>query len=159
MKKSKVPVMCIVSMILILVAIFFGGYWLASNAMTAKTISREVTLPDAKEFPEIEWPAYGIATKLPVPDWSNKGEFLIETETRVWVYIGYTTYDDFENYVEACKDLGYTENTYSKTGIMYYGENDKGYGVNVHYNEYEHYVSIDAMVDGPGYRTRTHLGE
>lgn len=109
------------------------------------------TIPDATDFPEIEWPTFGFATRLPTPDWSNRGEIVYSTERDIHIHIGYSTLEDFENYVEACKELGYTENTYSVPGITYYGENAEGNAAHLHYNQYEHYVTIIGKLDGASY--------
>lgn len=111
----------------------------------ATTIPTEETLPDipdAKEFPEMEWPTFGAATKIPVPDWSNYGEILIDSETGFWAQIGYSTLDDYRAYVKACQEMGYIENYYNVAGYMYYGENADGYAVQLTYNQYDHYISI-----------------
>lgn len=117
---------------------------------TAAATEPKETLPDipnAKEFPEIEWPTFGAATKIPVPDWSNHGEILIDSETGFWGQIGYTTLDDYTAYVKACQELGYIEDYYNVAGYMYYGANADGYAVQLTYNQYDHYVAIQVTHD------------
>lgn len=114
------------------------------------TVSTEETLPDipnAKEFPEIEWPTFGAATKIPTPDWSNHGEILIDSETGFWGQIGYSTLDNYTAYVKACQEAGYIEDYYNVAGYMYYGANTDGYAVQLTYNQYEHYVAIQVTHD------------
>lgn len=104
-------------------------------------------IPGAKEFHEIDWPTFGAATKIPVPDWSTWGTILIDSETSFWVQIGYSTLDNYNAYVEACKEMGYVEDYYNVAGYMYYGANADGYAVQLTYNEYDHYVGIQVTHD------------
>lgn len=99
-------------------------------------------IPNAKEFPEIEWPTFGIVTKIPEPTWSNHGEILTDSELNHWSEIGYATVNDFEEYVNACQDSGFTVNSYYEKGYMYYAENEDGEVLQLTYNQYDHYVGI-----------------
>lgn len=99
-------------------------------------------VPNAKEFPEFEWPTFGAATKVPAPDWSNYGEILIDSEIGFWGQVGYTTLDDYDVYVKACQEAGYIEDYYSVAGYFYYGANADGYAVQLTYNQYDHYLAI-----------------
>lgn len=106
------------------------------------------------EYPEYEWPKYGIATKLPTPDWSNNGAIYIGSENRIWIYVGYATFDIFEEYAKQCEDLGFNKNTYmSRNGLVpyFYAENEKGYAVKVSYITTDHTLSIDASYDSSDY--------
>lgn len=112
------------------------------------------TIPDAKGFPEIEWPTFGFAAELPIPDWSNKGEILIDSETKTWIHVGNSTFENFTDYIEACEKIGYAEESYlCKTGIVpiYYAENAEGSGIKIQYNTLEHYLSIDGCADATTY--------
>lgn len=102
------------------------------------TASNAIEMPDADEYPEVEWPTYGFATKLPTPDWSNNGEIFCSYEAYTKFVVGYTTLEDFENYTEACKKFGYTmigDSSDDVKGYRYYAENDKGYGVLLQYEQ------------------------
>lgn len=99
-------------------------------------------IPDAKEFPEFEWPTFGASTKVPAPEWSNYGEILVDSEITFWGQVGYTTLEDYNAYVKACQDAGYIEDYYNVAGYIYYGANADGYGVQLTYNQYEHYMAI-----------------
>lgn len=99
-------------------------------------------IPDAKEYPEFEWPTFGAVTRIPVADWSSKGQILADSENTFWVQVGYSTQDDYNDYVKACQDAGFTEDYYNVAGYMYYGANADGYFVQLTYNEYDHYVAI-----------------
>lgn len=99
-------------------------------------------IPDAKEFPEFEWPTFGASTKVPTPEWSNYGEILVDSEITFWGQVGYTTLEDYNAYVKACQNAGYIEDYYNVAGYIYYGANADGYGVQLTYNQYEHYMAI-----------------
>lgn len=99
-------------------------------------------VPNAKEFPEFEWPTFGAATKVPTPDWSHYGDILIDSEIGFWGQVGYTTLDDYTVYVKACQEAGYTEDYYSVSGYFYYGANEDGYAVQLTYNQYDHYLAV-----------------
>lgn len=113
-----------------------------AEVTTTPTEEMISNIPNAKEFPEMDWPTFGAATKIPTPEWSNHGEILIDSETGLWVQVGYSTLDDYRDYMKACQDAGYIENYYNVAGYMYYGENADGYAVQLTYNQYDHYISI-----------------
>lgn len=104
-------------------------------------------IPNAKEFPEIAWPTFGIATKIPTPDWSNHGEILADSEVLFWSQIGYSTLDNFNNYVKACQDAGYTEDYYSMPSYFYYGADSEGRAIQLTYNQLDHYIAIQVTID------------
>lgn len=115
-------------------------------------ISVEDTFPDAKEFPEIEWPTFGAATKVPTPTWSNRGEFLgtSESESYLWVQVGYSSLNDFSNYIKLCQDWGYTENAYIDYDCLtpiYYGEDESGCAIQLTYNTFDYYMAIQYTAD------------
>ena len=104
----------------------------------------DTSIPDAKEYDVITWPAFGIATKIPMPTWSDRGVFYgSETsETQFWAEIGYTTLDDYNSYIKACQDYGYIKNAYEDPDYMYWGENEDGYGIQLTYIPWSRYVGI-----------------
>lgn len=56
--------------------------------------------------------------------------------------VGYSTVDEFNDYVKACQDAGYTNNCYSEPGYFYYGTDSDGYAVQLTYNQCDHYITI-----------------
>lgn len=134
----------IVSIILCLVMSFVGC---TNSVIDIFTESTTPIIQNDKEFPEIEWPTFGAATKIPIPTWSNYGEILVDSETEFWCQIRYSTLDDYENYVNACQEAGYIDDQYNDDGYMYYGSNDDNYGVQLTYNKYDHYVAIQVTND------------
>ncbi len=104
-------------------------------------------IPDAAYFDIIDWPTFGAATKVPAPDWSNRGTIYLDSETGFWCEVGYSTLEDYKSYVKACQDLGFVNDYYSVANYIYYGANDENYAVQIGYNEYDHYVSIQVTAD------------
>lgn len=119
----------------------------STSPTEAATEPATESLPNAKEFPEITWPTFGAATKIPTPDWSSNGKILADSETTLWVQVGYSTLDDFNNYVKACQDAGYTEDYYNVPGYIYYGADSDNYAVLLTYNEYDHYIAIQVTAN------------
>lgn len=118
---------------------------------TEQSTEMDSFFDDAKEYDEFEWPDSKItlSSKVPVPDWSNKGNILSNSESSCWIEVGYACREDFESYIEKCKDLGYTENTYESNGIVpiYFADNGEGIGVQVSYNTIDKFISIQVTPD------------
>ena len=110
-------------------------------------------IPDAKEYDVIIWPTFGIATKIPMPTWSDRGVFYSSetSETLLWAEIGYTTIDDYRNYVEACKAYGYDKNIHEEIDSVYYAENEEGYAVDLLYVPWSKYIGIQATSNAEGW--------
>lgn len=122
---------------------------ISTESEVSEPISEEVTaeetipdIPGAKDFDTFEWPTFGAVTRIPVADWSDRGLILADSENTFWVQVGYSTQDNYDDYVKACQDAGFTEDYYNVAGYMYYGANADGYFVQLTYNEYDHYVAI-----------------
>lgn len=104
-------------------------------------------IPNAKGFPEMSWPTFGAATKIPAPDWSSNGEILVDSEITFWVQVGYSTVDNYNDYMKACQEAGFTKDYYSIANYMYYGANSDGYAIQLTYNEYDHYIAIQVTAN------------
>lgn len=104
----------------------------------------DLSIPDAKEYDIFTWPEFGIVTKIPTPTWSDRGVFYgSETsEVTFWAEIGYTTLDNYNEYIEACKEMGYDLNIYEDPGYTFWGENEEGYGVQLIYFPWSRYMSV-----------------
>ena len=103
--------------------------------------------PDAEEFEVYEWPSFGPAASLPTPMWSNRGKILLDSEDMFVCDVGYATVEDFNDYVKACQEAGFTTNYFSVPGEGYYGENSEGRAILVAYSEYWYYVEIQSSFD------------
>ena len=105
------------------------------------------TIPNADEYPEMTWPTFGIATKIPKPDWSNCGTIYIDTERWFWCDVGYSTLDNFNDYVKLCQEAGYNLNTVCKNGYFFYGEDEERRGLQIMYNEWGHSIGIEVQIE------------
>lgn len=111
----------------------------------AKPVEVDISqFPDASEYDEYEWPAFGITQKIPTPMWSNRGEIYWDMENSFCCDVGYSTKENYNSYVKECQDAGYTENYYSVPGSLYYATNSEGYAVLLIYSDYGEYVEIQA---------------
>ncbi len=93
----------------------------------------------------VTWPASKAGKQLPVPK-SAIGKFSHEYDDNFLVYIGNTSREDYNNYVKACSDKGFTVN-YNKGDNYYYADNGAGWHVSIKY-EGNNIMSID--IDAPG---------
>lgn len=97
-------------------AMFIVSLAMVFSLAACGTSSNEVNVnkfPDAAEYQEFTWPTFGLASKLPTPSWSNRGEIGIDSAYAFSADIGYTTAADYDAYIKACYDLGYTEDYFT----------------------------------------------
>ena len=87
------------------------------------------------EMGKLKWPSSQIGKQLPVPS-SKVGKITSESTNQLFVYVGDTSRDDYEDYVEACAEKGFTEN-YSKDDDYYHAENAGGYSLSLKYEGYQ----------------------
>lgn len=92
---------------------------------------------DLKKF---KWPNSELARLLPVPK-SNIGHIERESSDGFTIYVGNTTKEDYGDYVDACKEHGFTVD-YRSGDDFYYGNNADGYKLRVMY-EGNNIISID----------------
>lgn len=104
----------------------------------------DLLIPDAKEYDIIEWPTYGIATNLPVPTWSDRGQFYgsPSDETMFWAEIGYTTLKDYEDYVEQLKACGFDQDIQEDPGSSFIAYDEDGYMIDLLYVPWSKYMDI-----------------
>lgn len=102
--------------------------------------------PDATEYDIYAWPAIGIASEIPVPVWSNRGLILYETADCFECYVGYTTKDDFNNYVKELQDFGFVKYYQSSNGV-YYAETEDGWAVIVTYSQTNSMMALGVARD------------
>lgn len=69
----------------------------------------KIELEKPLELSSITWPTSKAGKQLPVPK-STSGKFTHENDDSFFVYIGNTSKDDYNNYVKACSDKGFTVN-------------------------------------------------
>ena len=104
----------------------------------------EIELEKPIEMSAIAWPTSKAGNQLPAPK-STTGKFSYENDDGFSVYIGNTSKDDYNSYVKACSDKGFTVN-YNKDDNFYDADNNAGWHVSIKY-EGNNIMSID--IDAP----------
>ena len=95
------------------------------------------------EMTTITWPTSNAGNQLPVPK-SKIGKFSHEYDDNFFVYIGDTSKEDYNDYVKACSDKGFTVD-YNKGDDYYYADNSEGWHISLKY-EGNNIMSIDIRV-------------
>lgn len=104
----------------------------------------KIELEKPIEMSSITWPTSKAGKQLPAPK-STTGKFSYENDDGFSVYIGNTSKDDYNSYVKACSDKGFTVN-YNKDDNFYDADNNAGWHVSIKY-EGNNIMSID--IDAP----------
>lgn len=104
----------------------------------------KIDLEKPIEMSAITWPTSKAGKQLPAPK-STTGKFTRENDDGFSVYIGNTSKDDYNSYVKACSDKGFTVN-YNKDDNFYDADNNAGWHVSIKY-EGNNIMSID--IDAP----------
>lgn len=103
-----------------------------------------IKLEKPMEMSGISWPDSKAGNQLPVPE-STIGKFAHEYDDNFFVYIGNTSKTDYNDYIKACSDMGFTVN-YNKGDNYYYADNGEGWHISLKY-EGNNIMSID--IDAP----------
>lgn len=104
--------------------------------------SMSLDLKAPKEIKEIRWPKSEIAQLLPVPK-STVGVIEWEASYGFVIYLGETTLDDYNDYADACADMGFTID-YQRGDDFYHADNEEGYHLSLRYDGYNTmFVRID----------------
>ena len=113
----------------------------ANNSRKSKGYST-VQSNISTEYKDISWPNNELVKQLPVPK-SLKGIDAYERSDEYRVYIGETSREDYNEYVNACSDNGFNVD-YTKKENSYEAKNSKGNILNLKYVEAynEMYISI-----------------
>ena len=83
------------------------------------------------DFAEFSWPKSEIASSVPIPK-SNIGTVSWESENGFVIYVGETSKEDYDEYVNQCYNAGFTID-YNKGDDYFRGVNEDGYHLNVNY--------------------------
>lgn len=90
-----------------------------------------ITVEAPMELGTIQWPVSTAGNLLPAPQ-STTGKFSYEHDDSFFVYIGDTSKADYNAYVAACSDSGFTVD-YSKSDTSYSADNADGWHILVKY--------------------------
>ena len=103
-----------------------------------------IRLEKPMEMGPITWPDSEAGRQLPTPK-SLTGKFSFEYDDNFFVYIGGTSRDDYNAYVSACRDKGFTVD-YNKGDNYYRANNDAGWQVSI---DYEGNQIMSIRIDAP----------
>ena len=92
------------------------------------------------EMGVLQWPSSDLAKTIPVPK-SKVGVVSVESSSEVFVYVGETSVADYNAYVNACAEKGFTVD-YQKSDKSYQAEDQNGNHLMVRY-EGNQVMSID----------------
>ena len=89
---------------------------------------------------QLNWPTEGLATMLPDPK-TDKGEVIIDSADSLSVHLDGYSVDDFNDYVSACKEKGFTVD-YSSSSTSYSASTEEGYSLMLFYSENNEELSV-----------------
>lgn len=108
------------------------GYFIEVRyTKSSETIDISINVSIEGDFAEFSWPKSEIAGSIPVPK-SSIGTISWESENGFVIYIGETSKEDYDDYVDQCYDAGFTID-YSKGDDYFRGINEAGYHLNLDY--------------------------
>ena len=99
------------------------------------------------EYEKYDWDEVILADMLPKPE-SPYGEIISNSEDYLSLDVTKTTEAQYKDYIEACKEKGFTIDT-ETTGSFFYAYNDKGYKLSLSYYDYnsEMSISLDSAME------------
>ncbi len=107
-----------------------------------------IQLDAPMEFAPISWPTGAAGSRLPEPK-SLTGKFDYEYDDRFSVYIGDTGKADYEEYIKACADKGFTVD-YDKGDNYYNADDGEGWSISV---KYEGNNIMNIQINAPSEKT------
>lgn len=119
-KLKKLVIVVLVIVVIVLV-------WRVYNGIQMRN-----TTPGGSEYTEITWPESTAAQMLPVPEDLSAGYILSDSDTDLYVYLGKVSQDDYDNYVEKCKENGFNID-YDSGNNRYDAYNADGYSLTINY--------------------------
>lgn len=86
---------------------------------------------ETSTFSEFQWPKSDIAKLLPIPE-SNIGSISWEASYGFVIYVGETSKEQYDAYVDECWENGFTID-YSKGEDFFWADNESGYHLHLKY--------------------------
>lgn len=99
---------------------------------------------DLSDYSDIEWPDTEIASAIPKPK-SSIGKIIFESDDGLMITLANISDDDYNDYVEKCKQLGYTVDHVTMES-MYSAKNEDGHAVMVTLED-DHAMTITATIE------------
>lgn len=118
---------CLIAVVVVIVIAIIGGISQCGGG-------------EKEEVHQLNWPDSGLATMLPEPG-TDKGEVSMDSADYLSVDLEQRSEEDFNKYVEACKEKGFTVD-YSSSSSSYYADNEDGYHLSLFYAESRDEISI-----------------
>ena len=101
-----------------------------------------------KTYEALVWPSSGLFTEVPNPN-AEYGKIGLDLEDSASVYVDQTTKEDWDNYVNACKEAGYTIDDIENDD-SYSAYNEEGYQIDTTFNGYdEDNINYDIFIYAP----------
>lgn len=88
-----------------------------------------------------QWSDKEIGNKIPKPD-KEVVQVMYDSDDTFLLYVYGVEREEFDNYVDECKDLGYVVDT-GGVDDLYYADNREGYSIRVSYDQEEHCMSVN----------------
>lgn len=118
--KKKWPIVLAVLVILIIMARISSCVSGCGSSSPSKTVDT------------FTWPSSGLATELPKPK-TNRGEISSNSDTYFYATLQEVTHSDYDDYIQSCKDAGYTD--FSGEGTDYFkAKAPSGAGLNLSFD-------------------------
>ncbi len=111
---------------------------IAANGMVK--LGRKAAEKSAEQNAEYIWPDSTLAGMIPQPD-SKYGKVNMEDESLLHIDIYKISKDQFEAYINSCKDSGFTVD-YTRMDENYSAQNEDGYSLGLSYNSKEKILNI-----------------
>lgn len=124
--------------LLVLTVVCFAIGMIAPGCSSGSSSSSSYSMTDG--FKDIKWPTTGMAALLPKPE-STFGKISTDSSDSFWAYIGNTSQEQYDAYVEACISQGFVVD-YSKGESYYYALDEAGNDLSLSYTEDKSYMSI-----------------
>lgn len=96
------------------------------------------------DYEKYNWNEVVLADMLPTPE-SPYGEIISNSESYLALYVNKATEEQYNQYIESCKEKGFTIDT-EMTGSFFYAYNEAGYKLSLSYYDYssEMHISLTA---------------
>lgn len=80
-----------------------------------------------------EWQTNGLFAQIPEPT-TNNGHIVWELEEQIYIELYNVSSENFESYVKACRDVGFTVDI-TKNDMVFYASDSEGYGLSIFYDD------------------------
>ncbi len=120
------------------------GWFVFLIIVIAFAILISISNDDTKK---IEWNSFELSYLLPEPK-SNKGRLLTDTEDNLSIYISKSSKEDFDGFIDECKDRGFVIEA-EKSDSNYTAYNEDGFKLILWYSESdkEYHIDLSAYVE------------